>query len=136
MFRQMVYRRIHAGLLAMRCMVGAIVREVARRGELHLDPVQPRTICRRVCDLDGDCLRPVSDATAPVRSQVRREVVTRDGQAHSDPVEAAQVSAEGEELSAGLGVLDMPVEPVGGQIVGGEQVPHPVESRNDIYGTA
>jgi hypothetical protein len=41
---------------------------------------------------------------------VRTEVVTDDGDAHLGRVEAAQVTAESEELGAVLGLLDVPVE--------------------------
>src|SRR5512144_1646030 len=39
-----------------------------------------------------------------------------------------QVAGEGEELGAALAGLDVPVEPVGGQVVAGEQLPHPVRA--------
>lgn len=57
---------------------------------------------------------------------MRGEVLAHDRQAHASRVETAQVVAQGEESGAGFGVLDSPVEPVGGQILGGEQVLPPV----------
>jgi hypothetical protein len=38
-------------------------------------------------------------------------------------MQGAQVATEGQELGAALAGLDVPVEPVGGQVIAGEQVP-------------
>src|SRR3954447_20004898 len=43
-------------------------------------------------------------------------------------VEAADVTAEGEELDAALALLDVAVEPVGADVVGRDQMPDPVRA--------
>src|SRR3954466_4938342 len=42
----------HPGLLVVGLVVGAVEGEVAQRGELRLDPVEPGAVERRVGDLD------------------------------------------------------------------------------------
>ena len=58
--------------------------------------------------------------------QVRAEVVADDRDPDVGRVERAQVAAELQEPGPGLARLDVAVELVLAQVVGGEQVPHPV----------
>ena len=51
----------HAALFLVGGVVGAVEREVAQRGELGLDPVQPRRVERHVGELDVVRLRPLPD---------------------------------------------------------------------------
>ena len=118
----------HAGLLAVAGVVGAVEGEVAQRGELGLDPVEPGAVERHVGELDVVRRRPVADPGVGLGGQVRAEVVEHDRDPHLGRVQRAQVAAEREELGAALAGLDVPVEPVGGQVVAGQQVPHPVRA--------
>src|SRR5512132_501424 len=60
----------HAGLLAMSAVIG----EVARRGELGLDPVEPAGVGRRVGQLDVVRCGPAADPGVVAGGQVRAEV--------------------------------------------------------------
>lgn len=92
------------------------------------DPVEPRTVGRGVGDLHVVRRGPRSDPLAPLRRQVRRVVVADDRNAHVRRVQRARVAAELQELGPVLGLLDVAVEPVLGEVVGGEQVPDAVRS--------
>src|SRR3712207_7699209 len=43
---------------------------------------------------------------------------------HAGRVQRAQIAAKGQELGAALAGFDVAVEPVGGQVVAGDQMPH------------
>jgi tetratricopeptide (TPR) repeat protein len=60
----------HAGLLAVAGMVGAVESEVAQRGELGLDPVQPGPVKGHVGQLDIVRRCPVPDAGIGLGRQV------------------------------------------------------------------
>ncbi len=115
----------HAGLLLVAGMVGAVEREVAQRRELRLYAVQPGRIRRRVSDLDVVRRSPGADPGVFARGQVRAEVVADDRDAGAGRVQRAQVAAELQEPGPGLARLDVPVQLVLAQLVGGEQVPDP-----------
>jgi hypothetical protein len=115
----------HAGLLPVTGVVGAVEREVAQRRELGLDAVQPGRIRRRIGNLDVVRLRPGSDPGVFGRGQVRAEVVADDRDTGAGRVQRAHVPAELQEPGPGLARLDVPVELVFVQVVGGEQVPDP-----------
>jgi hypothetical protein len=69
-------------------VVGAVEREeVAQRGELGFDPVEPRPVERGVGQLDVVRLGPDSDAGVGPGRQVRAEVVEHDGDPHIDRVQ-------------------------------------------------
>ena len=51
----------HAGLFGVAGVVGAVKGEVAQRGELRLDSVQPGRVGRHVGELDVVRRRPVPD---------------------------------------------------------------------------
>lgn len=61
----------HRGLLAMAGVIRAVEGEVAQRGELGLDPVQPGGVERGVGQLDVVRRRPVTDPLIGLRGQVR-----------------------------------------------------------------
>src|SRR3954447_1013125 len=77
----------HAGLLAVGGVVGAVEGEVAQRGELRLDPVEPGAVERGVGDLDVVRLRPPADPVVGAGGQVRAEVVADDREPHSRRIE-------------------------------------------------
>jgi hypothetical protein len=115
----------HAGLFLVAGVVGAVEREVTQRRELRFYAVQPGRIRRRIGDLGVFRRRPGSDPGVFGRAQVRAEVVADDRDAGAGRVQGAQVPAELQEPGPGLAWLDVPVELVLGQLVGGEQVPDP-----------
>lgn len=112
-------------LFLVAAVVCAVQREVAQGGGLGLDPVQPRAVGRRVGEFDVG-LGPVAYPGVLLGGQVRGEVGQHDRDADLGRVEAAQVAAELQEPRAVLPRLDVAVELVLAQVVGGEQVPDPV----------
>jgi hypothetical protein len=90
----------HAALLLVAGMVGAVEGEVTQGGELGFYPVEPGTIGGGVGDLDIVRLRPGPDTLTPFRCQVRGEDVADDRDADLGRVEAPQIAAELQELSA------------------------------------
>jgi hypothetical protein len=107
-------------------MVGAVEGEVAQGGELGLDAVLPRAVGRRVGELNVVGYCPVADPGVVPRGQVLGEVVEHDRDPDRRWVEAAQVAAELEKPRPVLLGLDVPVELVLAQVVGGEQMSDPV----------
>lgn len=105
----------HAGLFDVAGVVSAVEGEVAQRGELRLDAVQPGRVGRHVGELGVVRRRPVTNPGVGLGGQVRTEVVQHDRDPHVRRVQATQVAGEGEELGAPFAGLDVPVEPVGGQ---------------------
>src|SRR5215212_10515328 len=99
-------------------VVGAGDAEVAERLELWLDPVQPGGVEGRVGELDVVGVRP----GAHLLAQVRAEVVEHEVEPRGGRIERAEVAAEGEELDPALAPLDVPVEAVAAEVVGGEEV--------------
>jgi hypothetical protein len=99
----------HAGLLAVGGVVGAVEGEVAQRGELGLDPVQPARIGRGVGKLYVVGCGPDADPGVVVGAQVRAEGVQHDPDAHPWRVEGAQ---EDQELPPTLARPDMARQPV------------------------
>ena len=93
----------HAGLVGVARVVGAVHGEVAQRGELGLDAVEPGGVRRGVSDLDVVRLGPVRDPTTLLRRQVRGEVVADDRDPDLGRVEGAQVAAERQELGTRCG---------------------------------
>jgi hypothetical protein len=118
----------HAGLCAMTVVIGAVEGEVAQRGELGLDPVEPGAVEQHVGEFDVVRRRPVTDAPVGPGRPVWAEVVAHDRDPHPGRVQRAQVAAEGQELGAVLTQLDVAVEPIGGQVVAGPQMPDPVRA--------
>jgi len=105
-------------------VVGAVQGEVPQRGELRFgDAVEPGRIGRRVGDLDVVRGSPGADPGVCGGGQVRAEVVADYRDADRWRVQRAQVAAELQEPGLGLARLDVPVELVLAQFVGGEQVP-------------
>jgi hypothetical protein len=105
-------------------VVGAGEREVPQCSELRLDAVQPGGVVRGVGQLDVARGGPVAHLFAVVGA----EVVEDEVQPGAGWVERADVAAELQELDAGLALLDVPVEPVGADVLGGDQVPDAVRS--------
>ena len=101
-------------------MVGAGQGEVAQGAELRLDEVQPGGVVGGVDELDVVGGGPVSDPAVASAGPMRAEVVEHEGQAHLRRMERADVAAEGEELGAPLVFLDVPVEAVAREVVGGQ----------------
>jgi hypothetical protein len=91
---------------------------VAQRAELRLDAVQLRGVERGVGQLDVVRLSP----GAHLLTLVGTEVVQHEAQPDFRWIEGADVAAELQKLRAGLAFLDVPVEPVGRDVVGGDQV--------------
>ena len=116
----------HPALLLVTVVVGAVNAEVAKRGELRLDAVEPARIEGDVGELDvvGGC--PVADAGVSFGGAVRAPVVEHDRDSYPGRVQRAQVATEGQELAAALAGFDVAVEPVGRQVVGTQQVTHAV----------
>jgi len=103
-------------------VVGAIEREVAQGRELGLDAVQSARVERHVREFDVVRIGPVADAAVLARRQVGAEVVEHDRDPYGGRIQRSQVAAEREELAASLADLDVPVEPVGRQVVASEKV--------------
>ena len=88
---------------------------------------------RRVCQLDVVGSGPLAHLL-PV---VGAEVIEDEVQADLGWVQRADVTAELEEVGAVLALLDVPVEPVGVDVVGADQVPDAVRAlvgRSDSLG--
>ena len=107
-------------------VVGAVQGEVAQRLELGLDPVQPRGVGRGVGELDVVGGRPLGHSRVIAGRQVGAEVVQHDAQPYPGWVQGSQIPQEDQELAAPLTGLDVAVQPVAAQVVGGQQVPDPV----------
>jgi hypothetical protein len=106
---------------SMAGVVAAVEGEVSDRGELALDPVQPRGVGERVDQLDvvGRALGP--DLGFAVRSVVVTDQIELPGREA-----AAQLLAEAEELWPAFAVAE-PVEHLpGGEVERGEHVPAPL----------
>ena len=111
----------HPGLFVVALVVGAVEREVAQRGELGLDPVQPRRVERHVRELD------VVRADAQERTalnailhpligqEVRRRIERLEGQGHAFALYEAALIVEN-RLQHGLDGLVVVTAPVGEQI--------------------
>lgn len=106
----------HPRLLPVADKVGAVQREVAQSGELRFDPVQPGAVKRDVGEFDVVGHSPVPDPAIGPGGPVRGEVIQDDADPHLWWVQGTEVAAESEKLRPGLGLLDVAVEPVGGQI--------------------
>src|SRR5262249_50081728 len=115
----------HAGLFLVAGVVGGVQREGPPRGGLRLDAGLPGRIGRGVGGLDVVGLRPGPDPGVFARGQVRAEVVADDRDPDRWRIQSAQVAAELQEPGPGLARLDVPVQLVLAQLVGGEQVPDP-----------
>src|SRR5205085_342203 len=79
----------------------------------------------------------ISGPRADLLALVRAEVVQHEMQPDRGRVEAADVAAEGEELDTALAPFDVAVEPVGADVIGGDQMPDAVraiERRADAFG--
>jgi hypothetical protein len=117
-----------AGLLGVAGVIGAFQGEVAQRGELRLDPVQPGSIRRHIGQLDVVGRSPLADPRVVTGRQVRAVVVQHQAEPHPGRVQGPQVAQEHQELPTALARLDVPVEPVAAQVVGGQQVPYAVRA--------
>ena len=115
----------HAGLFLVAGVIGAVKREVAQCRELCFYAVQPRRIRRRIGDLGVVRRRPGPDPVVFGCAQVRAEVVADDRDPDRCRIQGAQVAAELQEPGPGLARLDMPVQLVLAQLIGGEQMPDP-----------
>src|SRR5215213_9843503 len=71
---------------------------------------------------------PVPDSSIGLGRPVWAEVVQHDRDSFFGRVQRPEVAAEGQELGAGLADLDVSVEPVGGQVIAGQQVPDSVRA--------
>jgi hypothetical protein len=107
-----------AGLGGVVGVVGAGEHEVPQRPEPRFDAVQPGAVERRVGQLDVVVGGPVAHLLA----EVRAEVVQHEMQPHLGRVQGSDVATEREELDVALALLDVPVETVGADVVGGDQV--------------
>src|SRR3954447_4793192 len=73
----------HAGLLGMGGVVSAVEREVAQRGELGLNPVEPARVGRGIGQLDVVGCCPVANAWVVAGAQVGAEVVQHEPDPHA-----------------------------------------------------
>ena len=81
-------------------------------------PVPPGGVAADHAGLPGVVRRrPVPDAGVGLGRRVRAEVVEHDRDPDLGRVQAARVAHEGQELGAALALGDVPVEPVGAQVV-------------------
>jgi hypothetical protein len=79
---------------------------------------------RGIGQLDVVQGRPVAHLLAVVGA----EVVEDEVQPRLDGMQRADVAAELQELDAGLALLDVPVEPVGADVMGGDEMPDAVRA--------
>jgi hypothetical protein len=106
-------------LFVVTAMVGAVEREVTQGRELGLDPVQPGAVGRQEDQLDVVVDRPGADVCVFVRGEVvQHHIQLLPGPTGAQPLE------EVEELPPALARADAVVQLAGGQIEGGEHVPH------------
>lgn len=113
-----------AGLGGVVGVVGAGEREVPQRSEVRLDPVQPGGVVRGVSELDVVGGSPFAHLFAVVGAEVVKDEV----QPGAGREERSDVAAELQELDAALALHDVPVEPVGADVVGGDQMPDTVRA--------
>ena len=109
-------------------MVGAVEGEVAQGGELGFDPVQPAGVERDVGQLDVVGRGPVADPASSLVERCGLKLSSTMAMRTWVGYRRAQIAAERQELGAALAAVDVPVQPVAAQVVGGQEVPDAVRS--------